>query len=312
MVNLQELDSILITGSNGFVGKSIIEYLGKLEQSLLPKEIVLVTRQGLTYKVPESLIPLVKVIKQDLLDDWHFEAKPSHVINLAADGSRSPYSKESSDSYVRLNKNLVSWVSKHEQATSIFHASSGACFGYKPLIQNDQATNVKKLFTEARIEVEELLLRLAVEKDIPVSIGRLFSFTGNNLLSKNQYAVTKFIKAALSVNRIEVLGQPDTVRSYLHQDSMSQWILKAITSTESDPHLQIGSNEAVTIKQLADFIAGETGAEIEFSEKPVSGDIYVPDNTKTRLKLGVEEGKRWKDAVLEMIVEARLVSHAGD
>ena len=312
MVNLQELDSILITGSNGFVGKSIVENLGKLEKTLLPREIVLVTRQGLTYKVPESLIPLVKVIEQDLLDDWHFKAEPSHVINLAADGSRSPYSKESSDSYVRLNKNLVSWISKHKQPIKIFHASSGACFGHKSLTHGYQFTDPKKLFTEARIEVEELLLELAKEKEISVSIGRLFSFTGNNLLSKNQYAVTKFIKTAISMNRIEVLGQPDTVRSYLHQDSMSEWILRAITLAESDTHLQIGSNEAVTIRQLAEFIAGETGAEIEFSKEPVSGDIYVPDNTKTRLKLGVEEGKSWKDAVLEMIAEARLVSHARD
>ena len=98
MLNLQNIDSILITGSNGFVGRSVVEYLGKMDKSLLPREIILVTRKGLTFEIPESLFPISRIIKQDLLTEWQFESKPSHIINLAADGSRSPYSHESNDS----------------------------------------------------------------------------------------------------------------------------------------------------------------------------------------------------------------------
>ena len=105
MPNLQEIESLLITGSNGFVGRSIVEYLGDLNDSLLPKEVTLVTRHGLAYEIPENLIPCTRVIEQDLLFDWQLEAEPSHIVNLAADGSKSPYSKESSDSYLLLNQN---------------------------------------------------------------------------------------------------------------------------------------------------------------------------------------------------------------
>ena len=84
MPNLQDLESILITGSNGFVGKSTDECLGKLDTPLLPKEIILVTHHGLTYKIPERLSPLIRIIEQDLLTNWEYKAKPSHIINLAA------------------------------------------------------------------------------------------------------------------------------------------------------------------------------------------------------------------------------------
>jgi len=308
MPNLQIIESLLITGSNGFVGRSIVEYLGNLNNSLLPKEVTLVTRQGLTYEIPESLIPHTKVIEQDLLVDWQFEAEPSHIVNLAADGSKSPYSKESSDSYVRLNQNLVNWVSKKEKAIRIFHASSGACFGHKPLTPGIQPSNAKETFTEARIKVEENLMKIRCQEGIQVIIGRLFSFTGINLLSKNQYAVTSFIKSALSENKIRVLGDPFTLRSYLHQDAMSEWILKGLVSPEPNPCFQIGSNDAVSIKQLAEYVAQETNAEIEYSKAPLSGDIYIPDNSETRVKLGVEEGKAWESAVLEMITKARLLN----
>jgi nucleoside-diphosphate-sugar epimerase len=309
MLNLQAVDSILITGSNGFVGRSIIEYLGKLDKSLLPREIILATRNGLTYKIPESLFPLSRTIEQDLLTEWQFRANPSHIINLAADGSRSPYSQESSDSYVLLNGNLVNWMSRQEKEITIFHASTGACFGYKPLLPGSETIESKKIFIEARIKVEDNLRKFSSQQKIPLSIGRLFSFTGINLLSKNQYAVTSFINSAFSRNRIEVLGDPLTVRSYLHQDSMSEWILRALTDSEENFCYQIGSNEAVTIGQLAEFIALETGAEIDYSEEPSSGDIYIPNNSETRIKLGVEEGKGWKEAVLEMIAKARMLNN---
>jgi hypothetical protein len=93
---------------------------------------------------------------------------------------------------------------------------------------------------------------------------------------------------------------------------MSEWILTALASSEVNSTYQIGSNEAVTIGQLAEFIALETGAEINYSKSPSRGDIYIPDNTETRIKLGVEEGKDWKEAVLEMIARARLLNNAGE
>ena len=310
MHSLQSVDSILITGSNGFVGRSVIEYLGKLDKSLLPREIILVTRNGLTHKIPESLFPLTRTIEQDLLAEWQFEANPSHIINLAADGSRSPYSQESNDSYVLLNRNLVNWISRQEKEMRIFHASTGACFGYKPLLPGSESVYSKKIFIQARVKVEDNLREFSSQQKIPLSIGRLFSFTGTNLLSKNQYAVTSFINSALSKNKVEVLGDPLTVRSYLHQDSMSEWILKALAAGEQNFCYQIGSNKAVTIGQLAEFIALETGAEIDYSEEPSSGDIYIPNNTETRIKLSVEEGKDWKEAVLEMIAQARMLNNA--
>jgi nucleoside-diphosphate-sugar epimerase len=309
MRKFQGLESILITGSNGFVGKSIVDYLGKLDKSLLPKEIILVTRYGLNYKVPERLSPLIRIIEHNLLMDWEFKDKPSHIINLAADGSRTAYSKESNDSYVRLNRNFANWISRQENPISVFHASSGACFGYKPLTPLSQSSDTKEAFVQARIKVEDLLLEISSTRQFPLSIGRMFSFTGVNLLSKDQYAVTAFIKSALSENRIDVQGDPLTIRSYLHQDSMSEWILKAAIAHEPDPYFQIGSNDAVTINKLAEYIAEETGAKISYSKAPSNGDIYIPDNTGTRNKLGVEEGKGWEEAVLEMITEARLLNN---
>jgi hypothetical protein len=203
----------------------------------------------------------------------------------------------------------VDWIQKSETPKKIFHASSGACFGQFPIDPNNPPTDSKVLFKKNRVEVEEYLIDSSQKVGFELSIGRLFSFSGKNLLSKRQYALSSFVDSAVGKGKIIVLGNPLTQRSYLHQSSMSEWILKSLVTQESYVDLEIGSNEAVTIEELAEFIAGETNASVEYSTFPASGDIYVPNNKNTRIKLGVDEGLHWKEAVVEMISEVETMSY---
>ena len=91
---------------------------------------------------------------------------------------------------------------------------------------------------------------------------------------------------------------------------MSEGVLTTLASSELNSCHQIGSNDAVTIGQSIEFIALENGTEIDYSKESLSRDIYIPDNTETRLKLGVEEGKGWKESVLEMIAKVRTLNNA--
>jgi hypothetical protein len=65
-------------------------------------------------------------------------------------------------------------------------------------------------------------------------------------------------------------------------------------------------------EELATFIALETGSRVEYSQVPTTGDIYVPENTETRIKLDVNEGLGWKEAVTEMISKARILNHGAN
>jgi len=74
---------------------------------------------------------------------------------------------------------------------------------------------------------------------------------------------------------------------------------------ESDTTLQIGSSGPVTIRELADFIAEQTGAKVDYALNPQPGDVYLPENEKTKTKLGLSEGLNWKVSVQQMIETAR-------
>jgi nucleoside-diphosphate-sugar epimerase len=301
MIDLSGVDSLLITGSNGFVGRSIIDQIAKLEPQYLPHEILLVTRQGLNFDLPANLLPRTIILNRDLTQNWKIEKEVSHIINLAADGSRSPYSDTANNTFTSIVANLVSWISTFQKSPRIFHASSGACSGYTPINKTTSPTNPKSSFAQNRLEAEYSLIKASSDIGFELSIGRLFTFSGIHLLEKSQYAISDFIKSAMLSNVVKITGDPNTTRSYLHQDAMAKWVLAALVCKDLHTDLEIGSSDAVTIRELAEFIAHETTAQLFFGAELHQGDVYLPNNQATKDKLGVDEGKNWKLAVAEMI-----------
>jgi len=305
MSSLNQIQSLLITGANGFVGRSVLEKLACYKPSELPKEVVLVTRNGINFELPATLVPITKFATQDLTKPWMLDWDTSHIINLAADGSQSPYSGKASKDFRLIGRNFVNWLKSRDGKEKVFHASSGACFGYKPLRPEEPLDESKVDLISSRIETEDLLIGASAEVGFKLTIARLFTFSGNLLLKKNQYAISDFISSSLEVGRIQVRGNPETVRSYMHQEAMAEWILQALIMPESDTTLQIGSSGPVTIRELADFIAEQTGAKVDYALNPQPGDVYLPENEKTKTKLGLSEGLNWKVSVQQMIETAR-------
>jgi dTDP-glucose 4,6-dehydratase len=305
MPDLSSVESLLITGTNGFVGRSIVNQLSKLAPSQLPKRLVMASRAGLNFELPTNLEPLTTLVNQDLTAEWSIDGEISHVINLAADGSKAPYSDQANQIFKDICRNFSKWISQQEQPPRVFHASSGACYGRVPLKIEKEISYKKEDFALNRIEAEQILMESAQEYKYDLNIGRLFTFSGTFLLNKSQYAITDFVRNGVRGNDLYVSGDPRTVRSYLHQDAMAEWILASLVRPNLNSILQIGSNDEVTIQELAEYVAKKTSVNVRYSQTVEPGDIYLPRNLETRTKLGVEEGLSWQIAVDEMIEAVR-------
>jgi nucleoside-diphosphate-sugar epimerase len=293
---MQKIESLLITGAYGFVGSTFLDYLLSLPKNLQPAEIALVThsRKSPPSKLVDSGIRIVS-IEADLTQDWRFEFDCSHLLNLAADGGTNAYSQESNELYLRINSQMIDWTSRNSQA-KILHASTGAVSALKP-IPGVIFNNSKLSFCNNRLDVENDLLLAAEKTNLNLSIARLYSFIGNNLVHKPQYAVTSFTNSALSDGVIKVTGNKFTTRSYLEGNDLGEWLFKGLSFDEPGIVLDIGSSTPVTMKELAEEIAEQTSAKVEYLAPDSSGDMYIADNLKTISKLGVSEKTHWKDAL---------------
>jgi len=146
-----------------------------------------------------------------------------------------------------------------------------------------------------------VLFRSCSEVNIRSVIARLFTFIGPQLLSKNQYAISSFIIDAVNNNVINVKGNKNTIRSYMHESTMSMWLYNCLINPNAQNIVSIGSSDPVTIAELAEYISKLTGAEINYLHPNAPGDRYVAINAREKQFLNLDEGVNWRQSVQECI-----------
>lgn len=314
---MSRIESLLVTGSNGFVGRSFLDYLSSLPIEDRPRNLGLVSR-GISPEISTELAAHTSIthINADLMKPWRFDYPATHIVHLAADGSSSAYSAEAADKFVVMTDHLTMW-SKGLDSPTVFHASSGACFGHFP-IDSVASEGVgalaekKTVFVESRLKAEDQLKTAAAQGHMELRIGRLFSFIGRHILEKPHYAVPAFINMALNTRNIEIGGNPHTTRSYLSSRDMSEWIYKSLQPGVGSEILSIGSETPVTMEELANYIASVTNSTVSLLNPTIAGDYYVARNQDTRARLLVRETSSWQTSIddyLAFIQEMRSDEH---
>ena len=310
---MYEVESLLITGGSGFVGQSLLDFISELPSEELPERIGLTTRCG-ALRVPAALVrkTIVQEIFCDLQEPWRFDFQASHIINLAGDGSSNAYSSQAAEMFGLITKNLSDWC-RYQVSPTVFHASSGACFGYFPLplskdensssktvLSVDRKSNFKKeIFVRGRIAAEEMLKTAEQENILDLRIGRLFTFIGKHLREKPHYAISSFVNMAETSKQIQISGNPLTTRSYMNAKDLAFWIYKSLDPGVDSSILSIGSSTPVTMIQLANFIAKLSDSKVILLNPEAEGDVYIANNRTTLERLQVIETKSWQDSVMK-------------
>lgn len=250
----------------------------------------------------------IRNVLADLTQPWELNRSVTHIIQLAADGSSSAYSKRAADDFVKLCQRLIEWCESLDTKPVVFHASSGACSGYFPLLktQIESESWLKSEFVEGRLAAERLLQDSDKQGVIDLRIARLYSFIGRHLSEKTHYAVPSFVSMAKMNRVIRLSGNPLTTRSYMSAQEMAHWIITAVMLDTKPSILAIGSSIPVTMIELAEFVADNFSADVRIENPNAVGDRYVADNSLTKKILGVNETISWRQSLLEFIQLSRL------
>jgi nucleoside-diphosphate-sugar epimerase len=275
----------MITGASGFVGASLTNWIIKHNKCTDFNRIYLISRNKHKYR--DLLLPKnIEIIEKDLSQNWNFNFQVDTVINLATDSSINPYSKESNRKYLLINKNLIEWARNNCQR--IIHASSGAAKWHESSTTLNQLDKSKQLFIKTRAEVENELEGTFKERAI---ICRLFSFIGVLLTNKEQYAINSFIKQGLESKVINVTGNPNSTRSYLSAEDMSNWIYQVLNLKGHQGKFEIGSEYGYRLSEVASIVAMALKADVKLPiyDKYKINENYVAESAMTKTILGVSE-----------------------
>lgn len=301
--------SIFVTGGTGFFGKWLLEsVLWANHRLALGVQIVVLTRDKshLLKHLPHlAETEAVRFLQGDIRTFPFPEEKFSHVIHMATTSAEATFSGEKP-----LEKFTTSCLGTQRAlefaarcgAQKFLLTSSGNAYGPTTgettaiTEDNPGAPDLDNPVSSALGEgkrAAELLTRIyANDYGFEAKICRCFSFIGPYLQTDLHYAAGNFIRDAIAGRPIRVRGDGTPLRSFLYPSDLMVWLLNLLSRAPSGRLYNVGSDEIVSIGELARKIAArtETSVIIENQNRPLetsSPNIYVPSISRIKRELGL-------------------------
>jgi len=308
---------VFITGGTGFVGTWLLAALHHADQRLqLGLSPILLTRSPAAFAQRQpALARWVTSIAGDIV------AVPPIGTVDAAIHAATPASAAFNDAHPDLmRKTIVAGMSSVLEALSpsgaipLLFTSSGAIYGAQPLdlerlsesfTPKAGAIEARNAYAHGKREAEAMA-RAASEAGGPsLRLARLFAFVGPYLPLDAHFAIGNFIRDALAGGPIRVAGDGTAVRSYLYAGDMVEQLLAVLVRGEPNRPYNVGSEQAISIADLARSVAGtiDPGCSVAIAGLATSalptgaGSRYVPDTTRMRHDLGIDQHVGIVDAI---------------
>lgn len=301
--------TILVTGGTGFMGKWIAEMISYInETEHFNITLYLLGRNAGKFKeeVPHlSSKPFIKLIEQDVRNIHDLPPEANYIINAAGSPDNREHVSQplrTIETFYKGTQGILDAATRLGDLKKIVHISSHLVYGKnesEDLIRESfsgkmEANTVNHVYGEAKRVAETLCSIYRSNFKLPVLILRPFAFIGPYQGLEKPWAINNFIRDGILGGPIRILGNGLTVRSYLYGSDMAYWILMSLIKGQTGESYNLGSNEGISLNDLALKIAGAMTNGIEILSKS-SKENYtdfsklVPDTSKIVNALKVEQ-----------------------
>lgn len=298
----QELNGkkIFLTGGTGFFGKWLLETFSyAIEDMSLNIHLYILSRNPEAFSIKYSRLskkPYFTFIKGDITD-FSFPRPDVDLIIHAATDADARLNHEQPllmiDSIVTGTRNVLEFA-RYNNVTRMLYISSGAVYGVQPDglkgFSEDYPGSPNTLlpssaYAEAKRTAELLCTCYSKLYQIEIPVARCFSFIGPYLKLDAHYAIGNFIRNGLNGEPIIVKGNGKPLRSYMYASDLVIWLLNILMFGKSSEAYNVGSDEVVSIKELAFKVASFfPGLRVEILNQISPTDRnqnYIPDIQKT-------------------------------
>jgi nucleoside-diphosphate-sugar epimerase len=299
---------IFITGGTGFHGCWLLESFIWANRILnLNSHVVVLTRDpdAFALKAPHlAQDPSVKLIIGDVCSFDFPQGSFSHIIHAATDTD----TRLNAQNPLQMVRTIVDGTrrtlefARHCRARKLLFTSSGAVYGKQAADVNHVPEQYSggpdpidplSAYAESKRIAEHLCVLYSRQYDIEVKIARGFAFIGPYMLNSH-FAVVSFIQDVISGRPIQVNSDGTSCRSYLYAADLAVWLWTILVRGERCRPYNVGSEESLTISQLAHLVAEtlQTSTEIKILGHPCFGmnaERYVPSTFRARSELGLRE-----------------------
>jgi nucleoside-diphosphate-sugar epimerase len=300
---------LFITGATGFIGSWLLETVLRANETLHADiEIVALSRHPEQAMARAPRIFGAQAVTLVVGDVTSFETNLGAIdlcIHAAADaadvtgagGELRIFDVALAGTRRVLDLAVASGVSR------VLLVSSGAVYGKQPptlarlpedYVGAPDTLAADSAYAQGKRAAEWLACAHSRESSTSLSIARVFALVGPNMPLNGPFAAGNFIRDALDGKAITVLGDGRAIRSYLYTADACVWLLNILMSGASRQAYNVGSEQELSITELARWVVGVAGVNLAINIAKVPDAAspaprYVPATTKARGELGLAE-----------------------
>jgi dTDP-glucose 4,6-dehydratase len=300
---------IFITGGTGFFGCWLLESFVWANDKLdLDASALVLTRNPEAFRLKAPHLAAHPSIQFHMGDVRTFEfpaGEFSHVLHAATEASAKMNDENPLvmlDTIVEGTRHTLEFARKCG-AKNFLLTSSGAVYGKQPpelthvpeeYLGGPDPLDPRSAYGEGKRIGEMLCVLYAKQYGLETKIARCFAFVGPYLPLDIHFAIGNFIRDGLRGGPIQVKGDGTPYRSYLYAADLAIWLWTILLRGETCRPYNVGSEQAVTIAELAGIVAGcfEPAVKVYIAQPPRLGQAaerYVPLTRRAQTELNLQQ-----------------------
>lgn len=300
---------LFLTGGTGFFGCWLVEsFLWANDRLGLNASATVLTRdpESFARKAPHLAgHPALRLLRGDVRNFEFPDGQFPILIHAATEASASLARLEPLamlDTIITGTRRTLEFACRCGTRKFLL-TSSGAVYGKQPPnvahVSEDypgcpDPLNAASVYGEGKRAAELLCALYASEYGLGCKVARCFAFVGPYLPLDTHFAIGNFIRDAMAGGPIRVRGDGTPYRSYLYAADLAVWLWTVLLRGEALRPYNVGSEDAISIGELARAVASALGSDIEVlaDQTPVPGapaDRYVPSTHRARNELRLKQ-----------------------
>jgi UDP-glucuronate decarboxylase len=309
---------ILLTGGTGFFGKALLRHwIDGERKGQAPTRVTLLSRDPDRFAAQHPALVehrWLQLVRGDVCDAASLPQGQAftHVLHAATDSTTGPQltPRQRFDQIVDGTRHMLD-LAVACGASRFLLTSSGGVYGAQPPDMEQipehchtlpDPLNPAQAYSIGKRMAEHLCALTMQAHGLPIVVARCFAFVGPDLPLDVHFAIGNFIRDALQADRIIVQGDGSPLRSYMDQRDLAQWLLELLTRGRAGQAYNVGSDQAVTIRELAhtvrDLLAPHKQVHVLGAPNPAAArNCYIPSIAKVRQEFGLDITIRLQEAI---------------
>lgn len=300
---------ILVTGGAGFIGSHLCErLLNDGNEVICADNFFTGSKENIAHLSGNTFFEL---IRHDITMPLYVEV--DEIYNLACPASPIHYQHNAIKTIKTSVMGSINMLGLAKRTgAKILQASSSEVYGDPQKHPQDEKyrgnVNVlgpRSCYDEGKRCAESLFMNYHLQNDVNIKIARIFNTYGPRMMMDDGRVVSNFIVQALMNHDLTIFGNGEQTRCFQHVDDLvSALMLLMVTEDSFAGPVNLGTDEEITINDMARMIIELTGSKAAIRYKPLPEDDPVrrkPDIKLAKEKLGWEPNISLEEGLIKTI-----------